>query len=180
MAFELDPRTFAAEAAPALAAMGATRARLGVQEFDPKVQAAINRIQPYDVVRATVERLRAVGIGSINFDLMYGLPFQTEETLARTVAQTAGLRPDRVALFGYAHVPWMAKNQRMVPRPPCPLPPSASPRPRRRPASWSPTAMSASGSIISPCPDDAMAERRRVPARSPAISRATRSTVPMR
>ncbi len=115
VAFELDPRTFAAEAAPALAAMGATRASLGVQEFDPKVQAAVNRIQPYDVVRATVERLRAVGIGSINFDLMYGLPFQTEETLARTVAQTAGLRPDRVALFGYAHVPWMAKNQRMVP-----------------------------------------------------------------
>jgi oxygen-independent coproporphyrinogen-3 oxidase len=115
VAFELDPRTFAAEAAPALAAMGAARASLGVQEFDPKVQAAVNRIQPYDVVRATVERLRAVGIGSINFDLMYGLPFQTEETLARTVAQTAGLRPDRVALFGYAHVPWMAKNQRMVP-----------------------------------------------------------------
>jgi oxygen-independent coproporphyrinogen-3 oxidase len=115
VAFEIDPRTFAAEAAPALAAMGATRASLGVQEFDPEVQAAVNRIQPYDVVRATVERLRAVGIASINFDLMYGLPFQTEATLARTVAQTAGLRPDRVALFGYAHVPWMAKNQRMMP-----------------------------------------------------------------
>ena len=115
IAFEIDPRTFAAEMAPALAAMGANRASLGVQEFDPRVQAAVNRIQPYDVVKATVERLRAAGIGSINFDLMYGLPFQTRDTLARTVAQTAGLRPDRIALFGYAHVPWMAKNQRMVP-----------------------------------------------------------------
>jgi oxygen-independent coproporphyrinogen-3 oxidase len=114
-AFEIDPRTFAAEAVPALAARGATRASLSVQEFDPKVQTAVNRIQPYDVVRATVERLRAAGIGSINVDLMYGLPFQTEATLTRTVAQTAGLRPERVALFGYAHVPWMAKNQRMVP-----------------------------------------------------------------
>lgn len=115
IAFEIDPRTFTAEMAPALAALGATRASLGVQEFDPKVQAAVNRVQPFDVVQATVARLREAGIEAINFDLMYGLPFQTPASLARTVAQAVGLGPQRIALFGYAHVPWLAKNQRLVP-----------------------------------------------------------------
>lgn len=115
IAFEIDPRTFTAEMAPALASLGATRASLGVQEFDPQVQAAVNRVQPFDVVRATVRRLRAAGIGGINFDLMYGLPFQTASTLARTVTLAMELAPERIALFGYAHVPWMAKGQRLVP-----------------------------------------------------------------
>ena len=115
IAFEIDPRTFTAEMAPGLAALGATRASLGVQEFDPRVQAAVNRIQPFETVRATVRRLRAAGIGSINFDLMYGLPHQTTATLARTVAQALELVPDRIALFGYAHVPWLAKRQRLLP-----------------------------------------------------------------
>ncbi|MGD9507475.1 MAG: oxygen-independent coproporphyrinogen III oxidase [Geminicoccaceae bacterium] len=115
IAFEIDPRTFTAEMAEGIAGLGATRASLGVQEFDPQVQAAVNRIQPFDVVAATVARLRAAGIRSINFDLMYGLPHQTTDSLARTVAQAASLAPDRIALFGYAHVPWMAKNQRMLP-----------------------------------------------------------------
>ena len=115
IAFEVDPRTFTADMAPGLARLGATRASLGVQEFDPEVQAAVNRVQPYDVVAATVERLRGAGVESINFDLMYGLPHQTAETLARTVAQSLTLAPDRVALFGYAHVPWMARKQRMLP-----------------------------------------------------------------
>lgn len=115
IAFEIDPRTFGAAMAEGIAGLGATRASLGVQEFDPQVQAAVNRIQPFDVVAATVARLRAAGIGSINFDLMYGLPHQTTDSLARTVAQAASLAPDRIALFGYAHVPWMAKNQRMLP-----------------------------------------------------------------
>lgn len=115
VAFEIDPRTFTAEMAPALAALGANRASLGVQEFDPQVQAAVNRVQPFDVVQATVRRLRAAGICGINFDLMYGLPHQTTATLARTVALAMELAPERIALFGYAHVPWMAKNQRLVP-----------------------------------------------------------------
>ncbi len=115
IAFELDPRTFAPEFAKALAGFGATRASLGVQEFDEKVQQTINRIQPYETVRQTVDALRAAGIDAINFDLMYGLPHQTTETISRSVEKTLSLRPDRIALFGYAHVPWMAKNQRLIP-----------------------------------------------------------------
>ena len=115
IAFELDPRTFEPEFAAHLASFGATRASLGVQEYDPKVQETVNRIQPYEVVKQTVDALRAAGIAAINFDLMYGLPHQTSETIARSVNKTLTLRPDRIALFGYAHVPWMAKNQRLIP-----------------------------------------------------------------
>ena len=115
IAFELDPRTFEPEFAAHLAGFGATRASLGVQEYDPKVQETVNRIQPYETVKQTVDSLRAAGIPAINFDLMYGLPHQTRETIARSVDKTLTLRPDRIALFGYAHVPWMAKNQRLIP-----------------------------------------------------------------
>lgn len=115
IAFELDPRTFAPQMAPLLARLGATRASLGVQEFDPKVQAAVNRVQPFETVRDTVGALREAGIAAINFDLMYGLPHQTTGTLARTVERTLELAPDRIALFGYAHVPWVVKRQRMLP-----------------------------------------------------------------
>jgi len=114
-AVEIDPRSFTPEMAPALAALGVRRASLGVQEFDAEVQRAVNRIQPFEKVRDCVAALRAHGIKAINFDLIYGLPYQTEETLARSVALTAELAPDRIALFGYAHVPWMAKNQRLLP-----------------------------------------------------------------
>jgi oxygen-independent coproporphyrinogen-3 oxidase len=116
IAFELDPRTFAPEMADQLAALGTTRASLGVQEFDPKIQQAINRIQPFEVVQQAVTRLRQAGICAINFDLMYGLPHQSVETIKRSMERTLELRPDRIALFGYAHVPWMAKKQRMLPQ----------------------------------------------------------------
>ncbi len=115
IAFEIDPRTFTPDMAPALAGMGATRASLGVQEFDGTVQATVNRIQPADMVAGTVDRLRDAGITRINFDLMYGLPHQTVASLERTVDEAVAMGPDRIALFGYAHVPWMAKNQRMIP-----------------------------------------------------------------
>lgn len=115
IAFELDPRTFEPEFADHLAGFGATRASLGVQEYDETVQKTVNRIQPYETVKQTVDALRGAGISAINFDLMYGLPHQTRETIARSVEQTLTLRPDRIALFGYAHVPWMAKNQRLIP-----------------------------------------------------------------
>lgn len=115
IAFELDPRTFEPEMAAGLAGLGATRASLGVQEFDLKIQQTVNRIQPYETVKSTVDSLRTAGISAINFDLMYGLPHQTRETIARSVELTLTLRPDRIALFGYAHVPWMAKNQRLIP-----------------------------------------------------------------
>ena len=115
IAVEIDPRTLEDEMAWALGELGFTRASLGVQEFDAAVQETINRIQPYETVRHAVETLRASGVSAINFDLMYGLPRQTAESIAATVERAADLAPSRIALFGYAHVPWMAKNQRMIP-----------------------------------------------------------------
>jgi len=95
--------------------MGVTRASLGVQDFDPAVQRAVNRVQSFEDTAACARRLRAEGIRSINLDLMYGLPLQTEAGVARTVAQALDLEPDRVAVFGYAHVPWMKKHQALIP-----------------------------------------------------------------
>ena len=114
IAVEIDPRTFTPGNAVALSKIGCTRASLGVQEFDKKVQSAINRVQPIVMIEKTLELLREQGVKAINFDLMYGLPYQTPETLKNTVEQAATLNPDRIAMFGYAHVPWMAKNQRMI------------------------------------------------------------------
>ena len=113
-AIETDPRTITNEMIARIGALGFTRASLGVQEFDPTVQAAINRIQPAALVQKTTEKLRAVGVKGINYDLIYGLPQQTEAALCKTVQECLAMKPDRVVLFGYAHVPWMAKNQRMI------------------------------------------------------------------
>jgi oxygen-independent coproporphyrinogen III oxidase len=115
IAIESDPRTLTLGMIEEIGRQGFTRASFGVQEFDPEVQAAINRIQPPDMVARTVEALRDAGVSGINFDLIYGLPHQTTEKLLDTVRLCAEMRPDRIALFGYAHVPWMAKNQRMIP-----------------------------------------------------------------
>lgn len=114
IAIESDPRTLTPDMAARIGEMGFTRASFGVQEFDPAVQKAINRVQPPEMVRDSVTQLRAGGVSGINFDLIYGLPLQTVESLVETVRLCAEMRPDRVALFGYAHVPWMAKNQRMI------------------------------------------------------------------
>ena len=114
IAVEIDPRTLDAEKARALAEAGVTRASLGVQDFTAAVQRAINRIQPYEVVALAVENLRDAGIGSINFDLMYGLPRQWVADLLRSIDLAAELAPDRIALFGYAHVPWMKSHQRLI------------------------------------------------------------------
>ncbi|MEM9629343.1 MAG: oxygen-independent coproporphyrinogen III oxidase [Pseudomonadota bacterium] len=114
LAIESDPRTLTAEMAGRIGRLGFTRASFGVQEFDPKVQAAINRIQPPDMVERAVNRLREAGVTGINFDLIYGLPHQTVSSIVETIATCRRMQPDRVALFGYAHVPWMAKNQRMI------------------------------------------------------------------
>ncbi len=114
LAIESDPRTLTEEMISRIGKIGFNRASFGVQEFDPKVQATINRVQPPDMVRAAVEGLRGVGVSAINFDLIYGLPHQTVETLSETIGICANMRPDRLALFGYAHVPWVAKRQRMI------------------------------------------------------------------
>ena len=122
IAVEIDPRTFTSGNAVALGKIGCTRASLGVQEFDNKVQEAINRVQPVSMIEDTLALLSEQGIKDVNFDLMYGLPYQTAETLKSTVEQAAALKPARIALFGYAHVPWMAKNQRMIPEEALPTP----------------------------------------------------------
>ncbi len=113
-AIELDPRTVREDLAALLAESGVTRASLGVQDFDPAVQKAIGRIQPIETVEGAVAALRGAGITAINFDLMYGLPYQTPETIRRTIELTHTFAPSRIALFGYAHVPWFKKHQRLI------------------------------------------------------------------
>lgn len=113
-AIELDPRTVDADLVEGLAAMGVTRASLGVQDLNEHVQREIGRIQPFEVVERAVELLRGAGIGAINLDLMYGLPFQGDVDVERTARFAAGLGPSRLAIFGYAHVPWMKAHQRLI------------------------------------------------------------------
>jgi len=115
IAVEIDPRGLTGAHVDALAAMGTTRVSLGVQDFNPAVQRAIGRMQGLDLTARCVERLRGVGIDAINLDLIYGLPMQTVESVARTVEQALGLAPSRSAVFGYAHVPWMKKHQALMP-----------------------------------------------------------------
>lgn len=111
---ECDPRFLNAEMLKPYADMGVTRISLGVQDFDRDVQDAINRVQPYELVRDRVADIRAAGIRKINFDLMTGLPRQSLETVSRTVDQAVSLDPDRLAVFPYAHVPWMKKHQKLM------------------------------------------------------------------
>jgi len=114
IAVEMDPRHTTEDYVRTLAAAGVNRASLGVQDFHPVVQAAINRIQPYAVTERVIGWLRRHGIARINMDLMYGLPHQTAGRVRDMVDQACRLRPDRVALFGYAHVPWMKPHQKMI------------------------------------------------------------------
>jgi oxygen-independent coproporphyrinogen-3 oxidase len=111
---EIDPSDMDERRFDALAAIGMTRASLGVQDFEPVVQQAINRMQSFEQTRWVVENVRARGIASVNLDVLYGLPHQTNATLARTLDQVLALVPDRIALFGYAHVPWFKKHQTMI------------------------------------------------------------------
>jgi oxygen-independent coproporphyrinogen-3 oxidase len=114
IAVEIDPRTLTAEMVSGLAEAGVTRASLGVQSFDPVVQGAINRVQSFAVTALAVERLRRAGIGGLNFDLIYGLPHQTVASCLDTVARCLALKPDRFAVFGYAHVPSFKKHQQKI------------------------------------------------------------------
>jgi len=111
---EMDPNDLDDARHDALAEIGMTRASLGIQDFDPAVQKAINRIQTFEQTRGVVEAARARGVRSVNCDVLYGLPHQTVETLAQSVRAVISLAPDRIALFGYAHVPWMKKHQTMI------------------------------------------------------------------
>lgn len=114
-AVEIDPRAADISVIEGWAAAGATRASIGVQDFDPKVQKAINREQSFDCTADAVRSLRAAGVARINIDVMYGLPYQTADGVRRTTSQVVDIAPDRLALFGYAHVPWMKPHQRLIP-----------------------------------------------------------------
>lgn len=111
---EIDPRTLTTEMAAALGSAGVRRASLGVQSFDPRVQIAINRVQSAETTKDAVDMLRANDITGINFDLVYGLPHQTEESCIETVEAALAMRPDRLAVFGYAHVPGFKKHQKLI------------------------------------------------------------------
>ncbi|MFO1400744.1 MAG: oxygen-independent coproporphyrinogen III oxidase [Steroidobacteraceae bacterium] len=109
---EVDPRVTTREQLEAMARHGFNRVSLGVQDFDPKVQDIVNRVQNEAQVRAVTDNARALGYQSVNYDLIYGLPFQTLDSIEQTMDAVCRLRPDRIALYGYAHVPWIKPGQR--------------------------------------------------------------------
>jgi oxygen-independent coproporphyrinogen-3 oxidase len=111
---EIDPRTVTSDRLQHLFNLGFNRISYGVQDFDPDVQKAVHRVQPYEQVKALMEDARRIGFDSINVDLIYGLPRQTPESFTRTLQQVATLRPDRIALYGYAHLPERFKPQRRI------------------------------------------------------------------
>ena len=113
-AFELDPRHVTKDLAHTLADIGVTRASLGVQDLSAHVQQAIGRVQPYAVVERAADVLRDAGITDLNIDLMYGLPNQSVHDVRRTVLLVHQLKPQRLAIFGYAHVPWIRRHQRLL------------------------------------------------------------------
>jgi oxygen-independent coproporphyrinogen III oxidase len=113
-AIELDPRRMSAAFVRTLARIGVNRASLGVQDFSPHVQNTIGRVQPFELVRDAVASLREAGIDRINMDLMYGLPQQSVADVVRSAELAASLRPQRIALFGYAHVPWFRHHQKLI------------------------------------------------------------------
>jgi oxygen-independent coproporphyrinogen-3 oxidase len=115
IAVELDPRTTTHEFVTAMAEAGVTRVSIGVQDFNSRVQHAIGRVQSAQVTPRVIGWLRGHDIDAINMDLVYGLPYQTVESVEATVDRAAEFRPSRIALFGYAHVPWMKPHQRLIP-----------------------------------------------------------------
>ena len=113
-AAELDPRYLEPDFCRALADNGVDRVSIGAQTFDLRVQAKVNRLQPFRMVASKVADLRRAGIAHVNLDLMYGLPGQSLDSIARTVTLARKLAPDRVAMFGYAHLPRLLPRQRMI------------------------------------------------------------------
>jgi oxygen-independent coproporphyrinogen-3 oxidase len=114
LSVEVDPRTATPERLAYLRELGFNRLSFGVQDFDPRVQVAVHRVQSFEDVQALVRSARALAYDSVNVDLIYGLPLQTTESFARTIAQVVELRPDRIALYAYAHLPTRFKPQRRI------------------------------------------------------------------
>lgn len=119
---EIDPDEVDGPRLDALAASGMNRASIGVQDFDDEIQRLIGRIQPYDLTRRVTDMIRDRGVRSLNADILYGLPRQTPERISDSVQKLLTLSPDRVALYGYAHVPWMSRRQQMIPSDSIPTP----------------------------------------------------------
>ena len=111
---EIDPRRLTRDHVVALKEIGFNRASLGVQDFDPAVQEAVHRIQPREMTQQTIDWLREMNFASINLDLIYGLPHQTVESFNRTLDIVIGMQPDRLAVFSYAHVPWVKPAQKIL------------------------------------------------------------------
>ncbi len=114
IAVEVDPRTANEANVAAMAESGVNRVSVGVQDFNTKVQKVINRIQSYPLIKNLIHLLRSSGITAINIDLIYGLPYQTAASVVETIDTAVTLAPQRLALFGYAHVPWMKKHQLLI------------------------------------------------------------------
>jgi oxygen-independent coproporphyrinogen-3 oxidase len=111
---EVDPRRLTREHMVALREIGFNRASMGVQDFNPKVQEAIHRIQPREMTQQAMDWMRELGYGSVNLDLIYGLPFQTPESFNETLDIVLMMKPDRLAVFSYAHVPWIKPSQKIL------------------------------------------------------------------
>ena len=111
---EVDPRVTTAKHLEVLRARGFNRVSMGVQDFDPEVQELVNRIQPFEMTKALVEAARDSDYASVNLDMIYGLPGQTRAGFEKSVEQIISLRPDRVAMYSYAHVPWLKRPQRVL------------------------------------------------------------------
>lgn len=114
LGIEIDPRTVTPDSLKFLASLGFNRTSLGVQDFDPAVQQAIHRIQPFEMVQQALQASRDNGFESINFDLIYGLPKQTLSSFDATLGKVISLSPDRIALYNYAHLPTRFKSQRRI------------------------------------------------------------------
>jgi len=108
---EVDPRATSEEQCRVLRRLGFNRLSMGIQDFNPLVQQTIHRVQPYEMTKALFDHCRELGFESINIDLIYGLPHQTAESFGETVDKIVGMKPDRIAVFSYAHVPWLKKQQ---------------------------------------------------------------------
>lgn len=122
ISIEIDPRSLTDDRLATLRKVGFNRVSFGVQDLDTKVQETVNRIQPEEMNRAVVDQSRELGFNSINIDLIYGLPYQTVDSYSKTLDRIIDISPDRLAVFNYAHVPWLKKHQKLIPTEALPVP----------------------------------------------------------
>ncbi len=115
VSMEIDPRRLTPEHLPTIREAGFNRVSFGVQDLNPQVQQIINRVQPYEQNAYVINESRRLNYDSVNVDLIYGLPYQTTTSYKETLDQIIELSPDRLAIFNYAHVPWLKKHQRLLP-----------------------------------------------------------------